>query len=72
VDPFDFVIAESCVEFDECGDYFAVHGASVFEVEYSDIAYRKACQDHGSRISVILRDHDVTPAGRPGYRYEHC
>jgi len=69
---FDFAIAESCATYDECDDYMAVYGNAVFEVEYSTNDYQRACQNHGSRISVILRDHDVAPAGHVGYHYEHC
>jgi hypothetical protein len=47
----------------------------VYEIEYTDNgtgAYHRACADHGTRISIMLRDRDVLPAGSPGYHYEHC
>lgn len=72
---FDFAIAEECAVYDECGDYIAVYGDNVIEIEYSDNPvrhYDQACARHGKRISVILRDRDVVAAGKPGYRYLNC
>jgi hypothetical protein len=72
---FDFAIAEECQVYNECGHYLKAYGDEVFEIEYTDngkAAYRKACAEHGSRISVILRDRDVTPRGSRHYRYKAC
>ncbi len=72
---FDFAVAEECAVYDECGVYLDRYGDQVYEIEYTDngtAAYRKACAGHGKRISVILRDRDVVPAGAAGYRYEAC
>jgi hypothetical protein len=72
---FDFAIAEECQVYSECGAYTKVYGDQVYEIEYTDngrAAYRSACAARGSRISVILRDRDVTRRGSPHYRYRAC
>jgi hypothetical protein len=72
---FDFAVAEECAVYDECDRYLSGSGDQVYEIEYTDNgvdAYRRACADHGDRISVVLRDRDVVPAGDTGYHDEHC
>jgi hypothetical protein len=72
---FDFAIAEECEVYRECGGYTAVYGRHVIEIEYTDNprpAYARACHARSGRISIILRDRDVTPRGSPAYRYAHC
>ncbi|MGN9914500.1 endo alpha-1,4 polygalactosaminidase [Phytohabitans sp. LJ34] len=72
---FDFAIAEECAVYDECDAYTAAYGDRLYEIEYTDNgtdAYREACTDHGARVSVILRDRDVTPTGDAAYHYEYC
>lgn len=71
----DFAVAEECQVHDECDAYTDVYGDRVLEVEYTDnprSAYEAACRARGARISVVLRDRDVVPRGRPGYTYEAC
>jgi hypothetical protein len=72
---FDFALAEECAVYDECDRYLAAYGDQVYEIEYTDNgtdAYHHACADHGARISIILRDRGVAPAGSPGYHNEQC
>jgi hypothetical protein len=69
---FDFAIAEECQVYDECGDYTKKYGRRVYEIEYAPKYFRRACQDHGRKISVLLRDRDVVASGKPGYRNETC
>jgi hypothetical protein len=72
---FDFAVAEECQVYDECEAYADVYGDRVVEIEYADqarSAYDEACRARGSAISVILRDRDVVPRGRPGYVYAAC
>ncbi len=72
---FDFAIAEERAVYDECGSYQRLYGDRVIEIEYTDNPrkhYEQACQDHGGRLSVILRDRDVVAAGKSGYHYETC
>jgi hypothetical protein len=72
---FDFAVVEECAVYDECGDYLHAYGNQVFEIEYTDNgagAYRKSCASNGGKISIILRDREVVPAGTAGYHYEWC
>ncbi len=72
---FDLAVAEECQVYDECDAYTDVYGDQVLEVEYTDnprAAYAAACRERGAEISVVLRDRDVVPRGRPGYVYEAC
>ena len=72
---FDFAIAEECQRYSECGAYTDVYGDHVIEIEYTDYArrfYTAACTARGASVSVILRDRNVVPSGRPAYRYEAC
>jgi hypothetical protein len=72
---FDFAIAEECQVYSECGSYTNVYGDQVYEIEYTDngrAAFRSACAARGSRISIILRDRDVTPRESKHYRYKAC
>ncbi|MFD5942569.1 endo alpha-1,4 polygalactosaminidase [Streptomyces griseus] len=64
---FDFAVAEECGRYDECADYADAYGDRVFVVEYTDDDFAKACSSVGARVSVVRRDLDVRPAGRPGY-----
>jgi hypothetical protein len=72
---FDFAIAEECSRYHECAGYLHAYGRHVIEIEYTDnpiAAYRRACRLRGGRISIILRDRDVTPRGSRRYVYRHC
>ncbi|SDH23087.1 Glycoside-hydrolase family GH114 [Lentzea fradiae] len=69
---FDFAITEDCQANDECGRYAEAFGDRVYEIEYTDEAFRKSCSDRGGRGSVIRRDRNVVPYGHPDYVYESC
>jgi hypothetical protein len=72
---FDFAIAESCQVYDECDNYIAVYGDHVFEIEYPDEKrdhFADACAARGDRISIVLRDHDLSAPDDPNYRYQTC
>jgi Glycoside-hydrolase family GH114 len=72
---FDFAVAEECQVYGECDAYTEVYGDQVVEIEYTDnprAPYAAACRARGSTISVVLRDRDVVPQGRPGYVDEEC
>ncbi|RIQ17816.1 endo alpha-1,4 polygalactosaminidase [Jiangella rhizosphaerae] len=71
----DFAIAEECEAHDECDAYTDVYGDRVIEIEYTDngrAAFDAACAARGDRISVLLRDRDVVPAGAAGHVSEWC
>jgi hypothetical protein len=72
---FDFAIAEECGVFSECSFYTKTYGDEVFEIEYTDngrAAYAKSCARRGAKISIILRDRNVTPRGAKAYFYRAC
>lgn len=66
---FDFAVTEDCARFDECGDYAAVYGDLVFDVEYSPEFLPAACDAVGS---AVLRDLALAPVGTPGYVFATC
>lgn len=73
---FDFAIAEECQPYRECGSYLHAYGRRVIEIEYPDDGglrnFERACALRGSRISIVYRDRNVTPAGRPGFVERRC
>ncbi|MFH9752409.1 endo alpha-1,4 polygalactosaminidase [Streptomyces griseus] len=69
---FDFAVAEECGRYDECADYASAYEDKVFVVEYTDGDFAKACSSVGAKVSVVRRDLDVRPAGRPGYVFRTC
>lgn len=69
---FDFAVAEECGRYDECADYASAYDDRVFVVEYTDGDFTKACASVGAKVSVVRRDLDVVPAGRPGYVFRAC
>jgi len=71
----DFAVAEECQVYGECGDYTAVYGSHVIEIEYTDngrAAFTRACAARGRTVSVLLRDRDVVPSDDPAYVSRWC
>ena len=62
---FDFAIAEECGRFSECQDYRPLFGNRVIVIEYRRRDFRRACKAVGRKMSVVLRDRDVTRPGSP-------
>jgi hypothetical protein len=60
---FDFVVAEQCAQYRECGSYVASYGRHVLDVEYGDKAFHRACRNWSHRIAVVRRDVDLTRHG---------
>ncbi len=60
---FDFAIAEECGRYRECRRYVSSYGAQVLVVEYRRRDFRHTCERWGSRLSVVLRDRDLSPQG---------
>ncbi len=61
--------------FNECDAYTAAYGTHVIEVEYTDNgrdAFATACRVRHGRVSIVLRDRQLTPAGSPAYAYAAC
>ena len=69
---FDFAIAEECGRYHECEGYRRVYGNHVIAIEYRRRDFRATCRAVGDRISVVLRDRDVTAPGSRTYRYDAC
>ncbi|MFE9773472.1 endo alpha-1,4 polygalactosaminidase [Streptomyces sp. NPDC005931] len=69
---FDFAVAEECGQYDECGVYADAYDDRVLVIEYRTDGLEAACADWGERLSVVLRDLDVVPAGESGYRRRTC
>ncbi|MFE7749613.1 endo alpha-1,4 polygalactosaminidase [Streptomyces sp. NPDC057428] len=72
---FDFAVTEECAQFDECDAYAEAYDGRVFGIEYEgegDVGFAESCSTWGDRISLVLRDLDVLPAGEEGHVYRAC
>ncbi|MGY0021849.1 endo alpha-1,4 polygalactosaminidase [Streptomyces sp. YJ-C3] len=69
---FDFAVAEECGRYDECADYASAYDDRVFVIEYRAADLARACRAEGTRLSIVLRDLDVLPAGSKGYVRKTC
>ncbi|MER5949590.1 endo alpha-1,4 polygalactosaminidase [Streptomyces sp. NPDC001904] len=69
---FDFAVSEECGSYDECGAYAKAYDDRVFAVEYRAADFARACRTYGKRLSLVLRDVDVRPAGTKGYVRRAC
>ena len=73
---FDFAVAEECHAYTECGAYTAVYGQRVLNVEYIDnggaAAFHRACKDDHTRMSMVLRDRNLTIPSDPNYVHQLC
>lgn len=69
---YDFAIAEECQQYDECGAYTGAYGKKVIEIEYTRAQFAAACKARGGEVSLLLRDRDVVPRGKPGYLSATC
>ena len=69
---FDFAIAEECGRFSECQDYRPLFGNRVIVIEYRRRDFRRACKAVGNKMSVVLRDVNVTRPGSRSYQYAAC
>ncbi len=69
---FDFVIAEECGTWDECQGYIDVYGDHVIAIEYVPEDFADTCARFGDRISVVLRDVDVSQPDDDEYQYARC
>lgn len=72
---FDFVVAEECAVWRECGAYRAAYGRHIIEIEYTDNgrrAFRRTCAQHADQWSIVLRDRNLVTPGNPHYRFKQC
>ncbi|MEU0300783.1 endo alpha-1,4 polygalactosaminidase [Streptomyces sp. NPDC006175] len=72
---FDFAVTEECAQFGECGAYADAYDDRVFAIEYEgegDVSFDESCSVWADRVSLVLRDLDVLPAGEKGHVYRTC
>jgi len=60
---FDFAVVEECGKYDECLPFVRAYEGRVYVVEYDRGSWMKACRAVGARVSVTLRDREVSPGG---------
>ncbi|MFF9687005.1 endo alpha-1,4 polygalactosaminidase [Streptomyces sp. NPDC014623] len=72
---FDFAVTEECAQFDECDAYADAYDGRVFAIEYEgegEVGFDESCSTWGDRVSLVLRDLDVLPAGEKGHVFRTC
>jgi hypothetical protein len=67
----DFVIAESCSVYNECGAYTRAYGDHVLFIEYDRASFQKGCTNY-PQVSIVLRDQLLSPSGARGYVFQGC
>jgi hypothetical protein len=69
----DFAVAEECgnPKWKECGKYVSAFGDHAIFIEYTEEGLRNACE-YGDRVSVVMRDVDVSEPDSEGYVRETC
>jgi len=67
----DFVVAEECNRYEECGDYIDAYGEAVLMIEYREGDFTTGCADYGT-MSIVLRDLDLVTPDDGAYVYDAC
>jgi hypothetical protein len=67
----DFVVAEECNTYNECGDYIDGYGDAVLMVEYQQGDFTTGCSSYPG-YSIVLRDVDLVTPSDNGYVYDAC
>jgi hypothetical protein len=67
----DFVVAEECNRYDECGVYTAAYGDAVLVIEYRRADFTAGCAAF-PELSIVLRDRNLVPPGNPAYLFDGC
>jgi len=67
----DFVVAEECNRYDECGVYTAAYGDHVIVIEYRQADFDAGCAAFPG-LSIVLRDRDLVTPGAAGYVFAGC
>lgn len=68
----DFAVAEECNRYDECDAYTAAYDDHVLVIEYRRADFTAGCAAWGARLSIVLRDLELVPAGAAGYVFDGC
>jgi hypothetical protein len=69
---FDFAVTEDCGAYEECAGFARAYDDRVYDVEYTEAGFVKACSHWNGQISIVRRDRDVNPRGLRGYIYRTC
>jgi hypothetical protein len=67
----DFVVAEECSRYSECGDYIDAYGDAVLMIEYRQNDFTQGCSDWPDH-SIVLRDLDLVTPQNGAYVYDAC
>jgi hypothetical protein len=67
----DFVVAEECNQYNECGAFTAAYGDMVFVIEYNRNAFTRGCSAF-PQLAIVLRDVELTKRGTSGYVFDGC
>jgi len=67
----DFVVAEECNTYSECGDYIDAYGDAVLMIEYVPNDFETGCADWPG-YSIVLRDLDLVTPSDGAYVYDAC
>ncbi|WP_328375337.1 endo alpha-1,4 polygalactosaminidase [Streptomyces sp. NBC_00440] len=69
---FDFAVVEECGRYRECTEFADAYRGRVFDIEYGTKDFDRACHSWGRKLSVTLRDREVSPAGEKAHVYRRC
>ena len=69
---FDFAIAEECGRYRECQAYRDLYQNQVIVIEYRAKDFKGVCKHLRAKLSVVLRDRNVTEPGSETYVYRGC
>jgi len=67
----DFVVAEECNHYDECGLYTAGYGDHVLVIEYERADFDAGCAAF-PELSIVLRDRNLVTPGDGAYLFDGC
>jgi hypothetical protein len=67
----DFVVAEECNRYQECGDYTDGYGDAVLMIEYRLNDFEAGCTSYGT-MSIVLRDLNLVTPDDAAYVYDAC
>jgi len=67
----DFVVAEECNRYSECGDYQVGYGDHVLVIEYRQQDFNSGCAAY-PQLSIVLRDLNLVTPSQSGYLYDGC
>jgi hypothetical protein len=67
----DFVVAEECNRYGECGVYTAAYGDHVLVIEYRQVDFDAGCVAFPG-LSIVLRDVNLVTPGQGAYVFDGC